>query len=41
MALIAANALRASRRLSLFSVAYGAGAYFVVLWRNGAVDVLT
>jgi hypothetical protein len=41
MALLAANALRFSWRLSLFSVAYGSGAYFVVLWRNGAVDVLT
>jgi adenylate cyclase len=41
MALLAANALRFSWKLSLFSVAYGAGAYFLVLWRNDAVDVLT
>lgn len=41
MALLAASALRFSWRLSLFSVAYGAGAYFLVLWKNDAVDVLT
>jgi adenylate cyclase len=41
MALLAASALRFSWRLSLFSVAYGAFAYWLVLWLNGAVDVLT
>jgi len=41
MVLLAANALRFSWRLSLFSVAYGACAYLLVLWRNDGVDVLT
>jgi class 3 adenylate cyclase len=41
MALLAANALRFSWRLSLFSVAYGAFAYFLVLWRNDGLDVLS
>lgn len=41
MALLAADVLRFSWRLSVWSVAYGAAAYAVVLWRNGAVDVLT
>ncbi len=40
-ALLAANALRFSWRISLWSVAYGAAAYWVMLWRDGAVDVLT
>lgn len=41
MALLAASVLRFSWRLSVWSVAYGAIAYWLVLWRNGAVDVLT
>jgi adenylate cyclase len=41
MALLAANALRFSWRLSIFSIAYGGLAYWLVLWRNGMVDVLT
>jgi class 3 adenylate cyclase len=41
MALLAANALRFSWRLSAWSVAYGAAAYWLVLWRNDAIDVLT
>jgi adenylate cyclase len=41
MALLAANSLRFSWRLSVWSVAYGANAYWLVLWLNGAVDVLT
>jgi adenylate cyclase len=41
LALLASNALRFSWRLSLWSVVYGAGAYWLVLWYNGAVDVLT
>jgi adenylate cyclase len=39
--LLAANNLRFSWRLSLWSVAYGAAAYWFVLWLNHAVDVLT
>lgn len=41
MALLAADVLRFSWRLSAWSVAYGAGAYLLVVWRNGALDVLT
>jgi class 3 adenylate cyclase len=41
MTLLAADVLRFSWRLSVWSVAYGAAAYAVVLWRNDAVDVLT
>jgi adenylate cyclase len=41
MALLAACVLRFSWRLSVWSVAYGATAYWLVLWLNGAVDVLT
>lgn len=41
MALLAASVLRFSWRLSAWSVAYGATAYWLVLWLNGAVDVLT
>lgn len=41
MALLAADVLRFSWRLSVWSVTYGAAAYGFVLWRNGAVDVLT
>jgi len=39
--LLATNVLRFSWALSLWSVAYGAAAYWTVLWINGAVDVLT
>lgn len=41
MALLAASSLRFSWRLAAGSVAYGAGLYAFVLWRNDAVDVLT
>jgi len=41
MALLAADVLRFSWRLSVWSVGYGAAAYGFVLWRNDAVDVLT
>jgi len=41
MALLAASVLRFSWRLSLWSVAYGATTYWLVLWLNDAVDVLT
>jgi adenylate cyclase len=41
LTLLAANNLRFSWRLSLWSVAYGAAAYWFVLWLNHAVDVLT
>ena len=41
MALLAADVLRFSWRLSLWSVAYGAAAYTLVLWRNEALNVLT
>ena len=41
MALLAASVLRFSWRLSVWSVAYGATTYWLVLWLNGAVDVLT
>lgn len=41
MALLAASVLRFSWRLSAWSVAYGATTYWLVLWLNGAVDVLT
>lgn len=41
MVLLAANALRFSWQLSLWSVAYGTLAYGFVLWRNQAVDVLS
>ena len=41
LALLAANVLRFSWQLSLWSVAYGAFAYWLVLWRNHAIDVLT
>ncbi len=40
-ALLAASVLRFSWRLSAWSVAYGATTYWLVLWLNGAVDVLT
>ena len=39
--LLATNLLRFSWALSLGAVAYGAAAYWVVLWINGAADVLT
>jgi adenylate cyclase len=39
--LLATNLLRFSWALSLGAVAYGAAAYWAVLWINGAVDVLT
>jgi adenylate cyclase len=39
--LLATNLLRFSWVLSLGAVAYGAAAYFTVLWINGAADVLT
>jgi adenylate cyclase len=38
---LATNVLRFSWVLSLWAVAYGAAAYWAVLWINGAVDVLT
>jgi len=41
MALLAADVLRFSWRLSVWSVGYGVAAYWFVLWRNEAVDVLT
>jgi class 3 adenylate cyclase len=39
--LLATNLLRFSWALSLGAVAYGAAAYWTVLWINGAADVLT
>jgi adenylate cyclase len=39
--LLATNLLRFSWALSIGAVAYGAAAYFAVLWINDAVDVLT
>jgi adenylate cyclase len=39
--LLATNVLRFSWALSLWAVAYGAAAYWLVLWMNRAVDVLT
>lgn len=39
--LLATNLLRFSWALSLGAVAYGAAAYFTVLWINDAVDLLT
>ncbi len=39
--LLATNLLRFSWLLSIGAVAYGAAAYFAVLWINDAVDVLT
>jgi class 3 adenylate cyclase len=39
--LLATNVLRFSWVLSLWTVGYGAAAYWTVLWINGAVDVLT
>jgi class 3 adenylate cyclase len=41
MALLATNVLRFSWLLSLWSIAFGAAAYWLVLWLNGALDVLT
>jgi class 3 adenylate cyclase len=41
LALLTANVLRFSWRLSLWSVAYGAFAYWFILWRNHAIDVLS
>lgn len=38
---LATNVLRFSWVLSLWAAAYGAAAYWAVLWINGAVDVLT
>jgi adenylate cyclase len=39
--LLATNVLRFSWTLSAWTVAYGAAAYWLVLWVNGAVDILT